>query len=70
MFSRVFVLRLFINYAYARESENKKKKQFSRVTSHDLHWENKTYQLKRSIMNVYSSILNVAKTIIVFSNMP
>ena len=29
-------------HTYARESEKKIKKQFTRVTSHDLHWENKT----------------------------
>ena len=28
-------------------------KQFSRVLSHDLYWENKTYKLKRSVVRVF-----------------
>ena len=44
-------------HTYARESENKIKKQFSRVTSHDLHRENKTYKLNTSIRNTADHIL-------------
>ena len=35
---------------YARELDEIWKEQFSRVLSHDLYWENKTYELKRSIL--------------------
>ena len=34
---------------YARAQDKISKKQLSRVTSHDLHWENKMYKLERSI---------------------
>ena len=37
---------------YAREQDEIWKKQFSRVLSRDLYWENKTYKLKRSVREV------------------
>ena len=37
---------------YAREQDKIWKTQFSRVLSHDLYWENKTYKLKRSVREV------------------
>ena len=39
-------------HTYAREQDEIWKKQFSRVLSHDLYWENKTYKLRRSIREV------------------
>ena len=42
---------LFVR-TYAREQDEIWKKQFSRVLSHDLYWENKTYKLKRSVREV------------------
>ena len=52
MFSREFAFCLFINYAYIGtwmhvHKATFKKKQFSRVPSRDLKWENKTYKLKK-----------------------
>ena len=35
---------------YAREQNEIWKKQFTRVSSHDFYWENKTYKLTRSIV--------------------
>ena len=42
---------LFVR-TYAREQDEIWRKQFSRVLSRDLYWENKTYKLKRSITEV------------------
>ena len=44
-------------HTYARESGKIKKKQFSRVTSHDLLCENKTFKLKRFITVLISFIV-------------
>ena len=43
-------------HTYARKSESQIKRQFSRVTSHDLHWANKTYKLKRSVITSIKGI--------------
>lgn len=36
---------------YARDQDEILKEQFSRVSSRDLYWENKTYNLKRSVIH-------------------